>query len=153
MEGPLRLPGVADPHRWYRFGTDIDTASSRRVCMPATCNNGSRPGDALPHIRRAVELRTDDANAWFNLSNAQTALGDLPAAVHAFERALSLDRDRFKACNNLGIVLGGDQAAAEAAWRRSLAIRPDFPDTRLNLAKFLDSRVAAPPGAAEAGGP
>jgi Flp pilus assembly protein TadD len=123
--------------------------------MPATCNNGSRPGDALPHIRRAVELRTDDANAWFNLSNAQTALGDLPAAVHAFERALSLDRDRFEACNNLGIVLvlSGDQAAAEAAWRRSLAIKPDFPDARLNLTKLLDSRIAAPPGAAEAGGP
>jgi tetratricopeptide (TPR) repeat protein len=109
-----------------------------------------RPGDALPHLQRAVELRADDADAWFNLGNAQAALRDLPAAVHAFERALFLDPDRCKAWNNLGIVLvlGGDPAAAEAAWRRSLAIRPDFPDARLNLAKLLDSRAEARPGAA-----
>jgi tetratricopeptide (TPR) repeat protein len=114
-----------------------------------------RPGDALPHLQRAVALRADDADAWFNLGNASTAVGDLPAACSALRRALEFDPDRFKAWNNLGIVLmlGGDSEAAEAAWRRSLAIRPDFPDARLNLAKLLDSRVQAPPSAAEAGRP
>jgi tetratricopeptide (TPR) repeat protein len=114
-----------------------------------------RPGDALSHLQRAAALRADDADAWFNLGNAHAAVGDLPAAVAAFQRAIDLDPDRFKAWNNLGIVLvlGGDAAAAEAAWRQSLAIRPDFPDARLNLTKLLDSRVEAPPGAAEASGP
>jgi Tfp pilus assembly protein PilF len=111
-----------------------------------------RPGDALPHLQRAVALRADDAGAWFNLGNAFAAVHDLPAAVHAFGRALDLDSDRFKAWNNLGIVLllGGERSAAEAAWRQSLAIRPDFPDARLNLAKLLDSRAQATPGAARA---
>jgi Flp pilus assembly protein TadD len=104
----------------------------------------------LPHLRRAVELRADDPDAWFNLGNAQTAVGELASAGAAFERCLDLDPDRFKAWNNLGIVLvlGGDSEAAEAAWRRSLTIRPDFSDARLNLAKLLDSRVEATAGAA-----
>jgi len=42
-------------------------------------------------------------------------------------------------------VLGGDPAAAEAAWRRSLTIRPDFPDARLNLEKLLGRSDEAMP--------
>jgi tetratricopeptide (TPR) repeat protein len=106
-----------------------------------------RPADALPHLLRAVELRPDDADAWFNLGNTDAALGDLPAARGALERCLALDPRRSKAWNNLGIVLvlGGDEAAAEAAWRRSLAIRPDFPDARLNLTRLQRSRGEAAP--------
>ncbi len=138
----------------HALATGHESAVARNNLGLALTELG-RPGDALPHLRRAVELRGVDAGAWFNLGNACAAVGDLPAAVEALRRALDVDPDRFKAWNNLGIVLvlGGDLAAAEAAWRQSLAIRPDFPDARLNLAKLLDSRVEAPPGAAEAGGP
>jgi tetratricopeptide (TPR) repeat protein len=138
----------------HALATGHESAVARNNLGLALTELG-RPGDALPHLRRAVELRGVDAGAWFNLGNACAAVGDLPAAVEALRRALDVDPDRFKAWNNLGIVLvlGGDPAAAEAAWRQSLAIRPDFPDARLNLAKLLDSRVEAPPGAAEAGGP
>jgi tetratricopeptide (TPR) repeat protein len=130
----------------HALATGHDSAVARNNLGLALTELG-RPGDALPHLRRAVELRTDDADAWFNLGNAQSALGDLQAAVHAFERALDLDPDRFKAWNNLGIVfmLGGDPATAEAAWRRSLAIRPDFPDARLNLEKLLGRSDEAMP--------
>ncbi len=85
-----------------------------------------RPGDALPHLQRAVVLRADDADAWFNLGNAHAAVGDLPAAVAAFQRAIALDPDRFKAWNNLGIllVLGGDAAAADCC---EISYRPGFP--------------------------
>jgi tetratricopeptide (TPR) repeat protein len=126
----------------HALATGHESAVARNNLGLALTELG-RPGDALPHLRRAVELRGVEA------------VGDLPAAVEALRRALDVDPDRFKAWNNLGIVLvlGGDPAAAEAAWRQSLAIRPDFPDARLNLAKLLDSRVEAPPGAAEAGGP
>jgi tetratricopeptide (TPR) repeat protein len=133
----------------HALATGHDTAVARNNLGLALSELG-RPGDALPHLRRAVELRADDPDAWFNLGNAQTAVGELASAGAAFERCLDLDPDRFKAWNNLGIVLvlGGDSEAAEAAWRRSLTIRPDFSDARLNLAKLLDSRVEATAGAA-----
>jgi len=138
----------------HALATGHDSAVARNNLGLALTDLG-RPGDALPHLQRAVALRADDADAWFNLGNARAAVHDLPAAADALRRAVDLDPRRFKAWNNLGIVLvlGGDPAAAEAAWRQSLAIRPDFPDARLNLAKLLDSRVEAPPGAAEADGP
>ena len=133
----------------HALATGHDSGVARNNLGLALTEHG-RPGDALPHLRRAVELRVDDADAWFNLGNAQTAVGELASAGAAFERCLDLDPDRFKAWNNLGIVrvLGGNSEAAEAAWRQSLAIRPDFADARLNLAKLLDSRAAAQPGAA-----
>lgn len=133
----------------HALATGHDSGVARNNLGLALTELG-RPGDALPHLRRAVELRVDDADAWFNLGNAQTAVGELASAGAAFERCLDLDPDRFKAWNNLGIVrvLGGDSEAAEAAWRRSLTIRPDFADARRNLAKLLDSRAAAQPGAA-----
>jgi len=133
----------------HALATGHDSAVARNNLGLALTELG-RPGDALPHLQRAVALRADDAGAWFNLGNACAAVHDLPAAADALRRAVDLDPNRFKAWNNLGIVLvlGGDPAAAEAAWRRSLAIRPDFPDARLNLAKFLDARARATPGAA-----
>lgn len=120
------------------LATGHDSAVARNNLGLALTELG-RPGDALPHLQRAVALRADDADAWFNLGNAFAAVRDLPAAVHAFESGIDLAPDRFKAWNNLGIVLmlGGDPMAAEAAWRQSLAIRPDFPDARLNLEKLL----------------
>jgi len=133
----------------HALDTGHDSAVARNNLGLALTELG-RPGDALLHLQRAVALRADDAGAWLNLGNAQTAVGELASAGVAFERCLDLDPDRFKAWNNLGIVLvlGGDPAAAEAAWRQSLAIRPDFPDARLNLAKLLDARAQATPGAA-----
>ena len=135
----------------HALATGHDSAVARNNLGLALTELG-RPGDALPHLQRAVALRADDAGAWFNLGNARAAVHDLPAAADALRRAVDLDPDRFKAWNNLGIVLvlGGDPAAAEAAWRQSLAIRPDFPDARLNLAKLLDARARATPGAAGA---
>lgn len=133
----------------HALATGHDSAVARNNLGLALTELG-RPGDALPHLQRAVTLRADDADAWFNLGNASAAVGELPTAADALRRAVDLDPERFKAWNNLGIVLVlvGDPAAAEAAWRRSLAIRPDFPDARLNLAKLLDARAPARPGAA-----
>jgi tetratricopeptide (TPR) repeat protein len=130
----------------HALATRHESAVARNNLGLALTESG-RPGEALPHLRRAVELRADDADAWFNLGNAHAAVRDLPAAVAAYRRCLSLDPDRFKAWNNLGIVLvlGGDPAAAEAAWRRSLTIRPDFPDARLNLEKLLGRSDEAMP--------
>jgi tetratricopeptide (TPR) repeat protein len=138
----------------HALATGHDTPLARNNLGLALSESG-RPADALGHLRRAVALREDDADAWFNLGNAHAALGELPAAVHALRHALDLDPDRFKAWNNLGIVLvlGGDPAAAETAWRRSLEIQPDFSDARLNLTKLLSSRGKGVSGMNRSGQP
>jgi Flp pilus assembly protein TadD len=101
-----------------------------------------RPDDALPLLLRAVERDPTDASGWFNLGNAHAAADEFTEACQAFDRCLSLDGERFKAWNNLGLarLFQGDAAGAEAAWLESIRIRPRFADARLNLAKLLLSR-------------
>ena len=104
--------------------------------------DSDRPGDALPHLLRAIELDPADAGGWFNLGNAHAAASEFNEAGQAFDRCLAIDGERFKAWNNLGLarLFQSDAAGAEAAWLESIRIRPQFADARLNLAKLLLSR-------------
>jgi tetratricopeptide (TPR) repeat protein len=65
--------------------------------------------------------------------------GDRPAARALFAAAHAADPARHDALVALAMVvsLDGDHAAAADLYRRALAVRPDDPVTRLNLARGL----------------
>lgn len=60
-------------------------------------------------------------------------------ALAAFQRATELDPSRWGAFNNIGNIYYtlGDKNKAIIYWERSLAIKPNQVDSRLNLAKTL----------------
>jgi tetratricopeptide (TPR) repeat protein len=106
----------------HALATGHESAVARNNLGLALTELG-RPGDALPHLRRAVELRGVDAGAWFNLGNACAAVGDLPAgdaaggapAGHGAAVAAQLQPpDRITA---------GEAAFAAAEFQRQAALR------------------------------
>jgi Tfp pilus assembly protein PilF len=52
-----------------------------------------------------LELKPDHSIAHYNLSTALYSLGELPAAVSSYRRALELNPDDARVHNNLGAAL------------------------------------------------
>jgi Flp pilus assembly protein TadD len=52
-----------------------------------------RRSEALTHLRRAVELRPDQASGYFNLGRTALTAGNVDEAVECFRRALNLQPD------------------------------------------------------------
>jgi len=63
-----------------------------------------RPADALPHLRSAVKLRSEDQGAHFYLAMALMQLGRTDQAIPEMEVALRLDPENEAAVNNLATM-------------------------------------------------
>jgi len=61
--------------------------------------------DALPHLKRAVELEPGRPGVWYQLGESLNHLDDLSGARAAYERAVELDPAHSRALYGLGIVL------------------------------------------------
>ncbi len=98
-----------------------------------------RPGDALPLLERAAELRPDEAEFHNNLGLALAALDRYDLAVAAYQRTLALNHAHAGAWNNLGLALTGCNRLADAieSLRKAIALRPDFGQAHWNLALAL----------------
>ncbi len=86
-------------------------------------------------LRRAIELRPDEAAAWSALGEALGARGDLDGAEKAIRKALSLEPRHALALNNMGMVhLGrGRRAEAIKAFAAALEVDPTLRQAQLNL--------------------
>jgi tetratricopeptide (TPR) repeat protein len=83
---------------------------------------------ALAEFERAVALRSGWARALVNLGDARLALGDVPAAIDAYQRAVAAAPDDPGAANNLAWALLQDPARwpeAEPIIDGALARRPE----------------------------
>jgi Flp pilus assembly protein TadD len=61
--------------------------------------------DAIPHLRRVVEVESWSPTAWFYLGEALNHVDDLDGALAAFARAAEIDPHHAKALYGQGIVL------------------------------------------------
>jgi tetratricopeptide (TPR) repeat protein len=90
---------------------------------------------AASFIRRAIEVRPDDAMLHCNLGNALQAGGRLDEAITCYQRALGLQPGMYQAHHNLGQAYQSqyelDQAMA--CYRRALELKPDLAETWLCL--------------------
>jgi len=95
--------------------------------------------DGLPAKQKAAQLLPDDADAHFNLANAQRDLGQLDAAVASYRRALK-NMPRFAVVHsNLGATLRelGRLDDAVASCRRAIEIDPRLAEAHSNLGNAL----------------
>ncbi|CAB3781155.1 tetratricopeptide repeat protein [Paraburkholderia fynbosensis] len=95
--------------------------------------------EAAALVRRAVNLRPEDAALQLNLGNALKALGQIDDAIEQFRNALTLAPSFPMAHYNLGNAyasLGRHEDAAEA-FERSLRLQPGDASSHNNLGNAL----------------
>lgn len=93
--------------------------------------------DAMACYRRALALKPDFAIAHYNLGNVLAEQGALDAAAASYQRALSPDFAEAHFALARLRKQQGRLAEAEAGFRRGLALKPDRPAERGELASIL----------------
>ncbi len=95
--------------------------------------------EALPAMRRAVELTPGDAEARVNLGIVFKELGRLEESVASYRQALNLNPQLALAHGNLGASLHelGRLDEAEASYRQALKIEPKYAKAHGNLGAIL----------------
>jgi predicted TPR repeat methyltransferase len=98
-----------------------------------------RPADAEAACRRALEVRPDFGNAWYNLSQALMAQGNLHEGLLANSRAITLWPHHLQARDQVirALVLLGERVRAAQMYRDWLAEEPDNPLVQHHLAACL----------------
>ena len=91
--------------------------------------------EAVPHFRKALEIRPDFADAHNNLGIALASRGQWDEAVPHFRKALEIRPDFADAHNNLGLALAsrGEFDEAMVHYRKALEVKPDYAKARKNL--------------------
>jgi serine/threonine protein kinase/tetratricopeptide (TPR) repeat protein len=95
--------------------------------------------EALPAVRKAIELEPDPPKAQFKLAKTLAAIGRRDAAGEAYRKAIALKPDYAGAHNNLGNILyeQGKLAEALAEYRKALAADPKCAPALWNLSRLL----------------
>lgn len=86
-------------------------------------------------LRKAIAINPADAFAATNLGIVYTRQGRFDDAIMSLQEAASADPNDHVAQNYLGICYGetGQREKSEAAFKRSIEIREDYPDAHFNL--------------------
>ena len=117
-----------------------DVAAQRELAMMLL--ERERYSEALPVLRRWVELDAANGAAHNDLGWALLSLGRTDEAIAAFKVAVLLAPSVALPQRNLGLALGeaGDWAAAEASLRAAVRLEPDYADANIELGMVLLER-------------
>lgn len=98
-------------------------------------SEAGKPNEALPHLRRALELKPDFTEILNSLGNVLNRLGRPAEARPLLERAIQLQPRFATAHNTLGVVLMslGRTEDGLASFQRAVAIDPMLTVARVNL--------------------
>ncbi|MGI9264887.1 MAG: sulfotransferase [Gammaproteobacteria bacterium] len=119
-------PGEAEQS--FRKLVELDPSAESLEWLGASLNRQERFREALPMLRRALDLQPDRSSAWNSAGEALGNLGQLQEAANAFAQAVRWQPEFAQAHYNMGLALRAmnrDEAAA-VALRRSVELAPDF---------------------------
>ena len=90
---------------------------------------------AVKCFERAVKIKSDYADAHFNLGLTLQELNQLDAAAKCYQVTLTLESSYVKAHNNLGIIYKelGKMADAVKSYEQAIALQPAFAEAHNNL--------------------
>ena len=82
------------------------------------------------HIMESLSINPYQFTAWNNLGSVEVAMGRIPAAIHAYERAVLLDPNSARASFHLGRLLleSGRKAEALPLLKRARELAPNWPE-------------------------
>lgn len=94
---------------------------------------------AVAEWKRALQLGTPEAKAYFNLGNALAETGKADEAIASYQKAIELSPDHAEAQNNLGNALVGQRRLDEAIphFEKALQVNPDHAGAHSNLGSAL----------------
>ena len=98
--------------------------------------------EAIGHLKEALQIKPDFAEAHYNLGVALMATGRMPEAIEQFEQALRINPNYAEAHCNLGIALGQAGRIPEAIGhlKEALRIKPDSTPAQTALAQLQTRR-------------
>jgi len=94
---------------------------------------------AAQSFNRAVEIKSDFADAHYNLGLTLQELNQLDDAVKCYLKTLTIKPDYAEAYNNLGVTFKDLDQLDEAVkcYEKALIIKPDYPEAHNNLGNAL----------------
>jgi len=100
--------------------------------MGFTLHEQGKLEKAIEAYNKALAIKPDYAQAYYNLGNALHEQGKLEEAIEAYNKALAIKPDYAQAYYNMGITLQEQGKLEEAieAYNKSLAIKPDYAAAR-----------------------
>jgi predicted Zn-dependent protease len=106
--------------------------------LELAAGNGAKAAD---YLRRAREVRPDDATAAFDYARALEMSGDLPHARDAMDASLKMNPDNFQGRLLLGklCLRTNDPKAAEDQFEAALLVQPNNAEAQFGLAQAMFS--------------
>ncbi len=102
--------------------------------VPSGASEQPDVGAMVGSLEERLKAQPDDTNGWKMLGRSYMALGNYPAAVEAYEKAVALeDAQNAETLVNLGVALaqiGGQQLSSKAiaVFENALALAPNHPE-------------------------
>jgi tetratricopeptide (TPR) repeat protein len=96
----------------------------------------------LNEAKKALSIKPNNANTYYNMGNALKDQGKLEEAIEAYNKALSIKPDHVDAYNNMGNALKDQGKLEEAieAYNKALAITPDHAEAHSNMGNALQDQ-------------
>ena len=107
--------------------------------MGASAAQLGKLDEAVLAFQKALSIKPNDAQAYYNMGNALKDQEKLEEAIDAYRKALSIKPDYADAYNNMGNALKDQEKLEEAidAYRKALSIKPDYADAYVNMGNVL----------------
>ena len=95
--------------------------------------------DAIKNFEKAISIKSDFTDAYYNLGLTFQELNMLEAAVKSYEKALEFQPNYSLVYNNLGIVFKelGQIHDSIISYKKAIAAQPDFTEAHNNLGNAL----------------
>ena len=98
--------------------------------------------EAIEAYKKALSIKPDYAESYYNLGNAFMEQGRLEKAIKAYNKALSIKPDYALAYYNLGNARkeGGELNKSIDAYKKAISFKPDFADAHNNIGNALKEK-------------
>ncbi|WP_443642949.1 tetratricopeptide repeat protein [Candidatus Levibacter sp. Uisw_134_01] len=95
--------------------------------------------ESIYAYKKAIFLKSDFADAHFNMGVALKNQGKLDEAIEAYKKSISLKPSRAEAYNNMGDTLYSQGKLDEAieAYKKSISLKPDYAEAYYNMGLAL----------------
>ena len=97
---------------------------------------------AIESYKKAIKIKPDYADAYYNMGNALHEKGDLDRAIESFQRVIKIQPDYAGAYSNMGTALQdkGDLEGAIRSYRQAIKVRPSCSKSYNNMGTVLNDK-------------
>ena len=111
----------------YIIHQGIHEGAYTRFFRGVACFNAKKYGEAIEHCSKAIRVKPDFADAYYNRGVAYSDAGDCDSAIADYTRAIELNPTDAEAYNNRGWAFGnqGDYESALADYTKAIESNPN----------------------------